>query len=68
MVFLTSATQNQFSGAVSVFQEKRLPEIATPAGYSALIDAKPDILRRLLVNVTSPLPTMQSLFAKASSV
>ena len=36
---MTLATQNQFSGAVSVFQEKRLPEIATPAGYSALIDA-----------------------------
>src|SRR5690606_33465073 len=39
MVFMTSATQNQFSGPVSVFQEKRLPETATPAGYSALIDA-----------------------------
>lgn len=29
----------QFSGPVSVFQERRLPERATPAGYSALIDA-----------------------------
>ena len=31
--------QNPFSGPVSVFQERRLPERATPAGYSALIDA-----------------------------
>ena len=29
----------QFSGPVTVFQEIRLPEEATPAGYSALIDA-----------------------------
>ncbi len=28
---------NQFSGKVSVFQERRLPEKATPAGYAALI-------------------------------
>jgi hypothetical protein len=28
-----------FSGPVTVFQERRLPEKATPAGYSALIDA-----------------------------
>ena len=32
-------TEYRFSGAVTVFQEKRLPEKATPAGYSALIDA-----------------------------
>jgi len=31
--------QYQFSGPVTVFQEKRLPEKAIPAGYSALIDA-----------------------------
>lgn len=31
--------QYQFSGPVTVFQEIRLPEKATPAGYSALIDA-----------------------------
>ncbi|UYQ71132.1 Fic family protein [Pelagibacterium flavum] len=36
---MASASQNQFSGPVSVFQERRLPETATPAGYSALIDA-----------------------------
>lgn len=29
----------QFSGAVSVFHDRRLPEAATPAGYAALIDA-----------------------------
>lgn len=28
-----------FSGPVTVFQERRLPEKATPAGYSALLDA-----------------------------
>ncbi len=28
-----------FSGPVTVFQERRLPERATPAGYSALVDA-----------------------------
>ena len=31
--------QNPFSGPITVFQERRLPETATPAGYSALIDA-----------------------------
>ena len=29
----------RFSGAVTVFQERRLPERATPAGYAALIEA-----------------------------
>jgi hypothetical protein len=29
----------QFSGPVTVFHERRLPERATPAGYAALIDA-----------------------------
>lgn len=33
------AAATQFSGPVTVFQERRLPEQATPAGYSALIDA-----------------------------
>jgi len=36
---MASAVTNQFSGPVTVFQERRLPETATPAGYSALIDA-----------------------------
>jgi hypothetical protein len=31
--------KKRFSGPVTVFQERRLPEKATPAGYSALIDA-----------------------------
>lgn len=31
--------QNRFSGPVTVYHERRLPEAATPAGYSALIDA-----------------------------
>jgi hypothetical protein len=31
--------QNQFSGPVTVFHERRLPEAATPAGYAALIGA-----------------------------
>ncbi len=36
---MDSSSTNQFSGPVTVFQERRLPETATPAGYSALIDA-----------------------------
>lgn len=31
--------QTKFSGPVSVFHDRRLPETATPAGYAALIDA-----------------------------
>jgi hypothetical protein len=31
--------EKSFSGPVSVFQDTRLPEPATPAGYAALIDA-----------------------------
>jgi len=31
--------QNRFSGPVTVFQERRLPERATPAGYAGLIHA-----------------------------
>lgn len=36
---MAAANKNQFSGPVTVFQERRLPETATPAGYSALIEA-----------------------------
>jgi hypothetical protein len=36
---MAPAAQIQFSGPVTVFQERRLPETAAPAGYSALIDA-----------------------------
>lgn len=36
---IAMSDQNQFSGPVTVFHERRLPERATPAGYAALIDA-----------------------------
>ena len=36
---MVTRPQYRFSGPVTVFQERRLPEKATPAGYSALIDA-----------------------------
>lgn len=36
---MTGAREEQYSGPVIVFQDQRLPETATPAGYSALIDA-----------------------------
>ncbi len=36
---MNSTSENEFSGPVTVFREKRLPEKATPAGYAALIDA-----------------------------
>lgn len=36
---MARAPQNRFSGPVTVFHERRLPEVATPAGYAALIDA-----------------------------
>lgn len=36
---MASTARTHFSGPVTVFQERRLPETATPAGYAALIDA-----------------------------
>ena len=36
---MNHGSKNRFSGPVTVFQERRLPEKATPVGYSALIDA-----------------------------
>jgi hypothetical protein len=36
---MADAPQNQFSGPIVVFQERRLPEKAAPACYAALIDA-----------------------------
>lgn len=36
---MTIGQQTRFSGPVTVFQESRLPETATPAGYAALIGA-----------------------------
>ncbi|MYA90139.1 MAG: Fic family protein [Boseongicola sp. SB0662_bin_57] len=35
----TSAKEQRFSGPVSVFLQRRLPETAKPVGYGALIDA-----------------------------
>lgn len=36
---MDTPAQNRFSGPVTVFQERRLPVAATPAGYAALIGA-----------------------------
>jgi len=36
---MSPAKSNQFSGPITVFHGRRLPETATPAGYSALLDA-----------------------------
>ena len=36
---MADAPQNPFSGPTLVFQERRLPELAAPAGYAALIEA-----------------------------
>ncbi|MCH8334663.1 MAG: Fic family protein [Proteobacteria bacterium] len=46
---MNQAVEHHFSGPVTVFQGRRLPETATPAGYSALIDA---------FDLTAPLPRM----------
>ncbi len=42
-----TSNKKRFSGPVTVFHERRLPERATPAGYAALIDA---------YDLTIPLP------------
>ena len=39
IVFMDRLQEHRFSGPVTVFQERRLPERATPAGYAALIEA-----------------------------
>ncbi len=36
---MANGKNQQFSGPVTVLHERRLPEVATPAGYAALIDA-----------------------------
>lgn len=36
---MAGASQTQFSGPVTIFHDRALPERATPAGYAALIDA-----------------------------
>ncbi|PAQ09074.1 Fic family protein [Mesorhizobium temperatum] len=48
---MTELSEHRFSGPVTVFQDMRLPETATPAGYSALIDA---------YKLAVPLPRMLS--------
>ena len=37
--FMDDEKKHEFSGPVTTFHERRLPETATPAGYAALIDA-----------------------------
>lgn len=44
---MAGRVRNEFSGPVTVFHERGLPERATPAGYAALIDA---------YKLTTPLP------------
>ncbi len=48
---MTQDQENRFSGPVTVFHGRRLPETATPAGYAALIDA---------FKVQAPLPNTLS--------
>src|ERR1700722_18485507 len=39
IVFMNQEGSYRFSGPITVFHERRLPETATPIGYAALIDA-----------------------------
>lgn len=48
---MTAKTKHRFSGPVTVFHDRWLPERATPAGYAALIDA---------YELAVPLPRMLS--------
>lgn len=56
---MENAPKNQFSGPVTAFHEKRLPETATPAGYAALIDA---------YGLSVPLPRTLSAIGKRHRV
>ena len=56
---MAAPDQDRFSGPVTVFQERRLPEKATPAGYSALIDA---------YGLAVPLPRILSAIGKRHRV
>src|SRR6266849_8125094 len=38
-LFMKPNSNHGFSGAVTIFHERALPEKATPAGYAALVDA-----------------------------
>jgi hypothetical protein len=53
---MRESNPNRFSGPVTVFHERTLPERATPAGYAALIDAYLNTARGLSV----PLPRQLS--------
>ena len=52
---MSQGVKKRFSGPVTVFQERHLPEKAMPAGYSALIDA---------YDVAVPLPRTLSAIGK----
>jgi hypothetical protein len=56
---MTVDTQNRFSGPVTVFQERRLPVKATPAGYAALIGA---------YNLRVPLPRTLSAIGERHKI
>lgn len=53
--FMAEADEHRFSGPVTVFHERALPERATPAGYAALIDA---------YDLAVPLPRILSAFSE----
>jgi hypothetical protein len=36
---MKTPSMHRFSGPVTIFHEKALPEMGTPTGYAALIDA-----------------------------
>jgi hypothetical protein len=38
-LFMNRSLDHRFSGPVTIFHERVLPEKATPAGYAALVDA-----------------------------
>src|SRR6266496_5173734 len=56
---MATSNKNRFSGPVTVFHEKPLPEMGTPAGYAALIDA---------YGLAAPLPRTLSAIAQHHKV
>lgn len=56
---MNETKSNHFSGSVTVFHEKRLPEAAIPAGYAALIDK---------YNLKVPLPRTLAAIGKRHKV
>jgi hypothetical protein len=61
---MSQSNPNRFSGPVTIFHERSLPERATPTGYAALIDAFLGTPRGLSV----PLPRQPSAAATAPSI